>query len=63
MSKDKQEFNFNKYWGPAILKPFVDYSREDVHYCIYCGAIVDTQERVPSKVYSDSIVKKKRDFS
>ena len=51
MSKDKQEFNFNKYWGPDILKPFVDYSREGVHYCIYCGAIADTREHVPSKVF------------
>ena len=51
MSKDKQEFNFNKYWGPNILKPFVDYSREGVHYCIYCGAIAGTREHVPSRVF------------
>ena len=51
MSKDEQEFNFNKYWGSNMLKPFVDYSREGAHYCIYCGAIADTREHVPSRAF------------
>ena len=43
--------NFNVFWGPENLKPFVEYSRKGTRYCIYCGSIADTREHVPSKTF------------
>ena len=48
---EEREFNFKGYWGADILRPFVEHSKKGVHYCIYCGAIADTREHVPSKVF------------
>lgn len=51
MPSREEDFNFNKYWGPDLLKPFVEYSRKGVHYCIYCGGLADTREHVPSRTF------------
>lgn len=51
MLPKKEDFNFNKFWGSDLLKPFVEYSRKGVYYCIYCGAQADTREHVPSKTF------------
>ena len=48
---EEREFNFKGYWGADILRPFVEHSKKGVHYCIYCGAIADTREHVPSKAF------------
>ncbi len=48
---EAESFNFNKYWGPDELRPFVEYTRRGIHYCIYCGAKADTREHVPSKLF------------
>lgn len=49
--EEEENFNFNKFWGPESLRPFVEYSRRGMHYCIYCGSIADTREHVPSKTF------------
>lgn len=51
MIDNEENFNFNKYWGPNLLEPFVEYSRKGVHYCIYCGGLADTREHVPSRTF------------
>lgn len=51
MNTNEEDFNFNKYWGPESLRPFVEYSRQGAHYCIYCGSLADTREHVPSKAF------------
>lgn len=51
MDSEEKEFNFNRFWGPEELKPFVEYSRKGTYYCIYCGSIADTREHVPSKTF------------
>lgn len=50
MSKEDNPFNSN-YWGPEQLRPFVEYSKRGRHYCIYCGAVADTREHVPSRTF------------
>lgn len=49
----QEDFNFNKFWGPEYLKQFVEYSRKGEYRCIYCGALADTREHVPSKTFLD----------
>lgn len=49
----QEDFNFNKFWGPEYLKQFVEYSRKGTHRCIYCGALAETREHVPSKTFLD----------
>ena len=49
--KTKDVFNFNKFWGSELLKPHVEYSRKGIHYCIYCGAVANTREHIPSKAF------------
>lgn len=46
-----EDFNFNKFWGPEYLKQFVEYSRDGTYRCIYCGALAETREHVPSKTF------------
>ncbi|MCD8040686.1 MAG: HNH endonuclease [Clostridia bacterium] len=48
---DEDRFSFKKFWGPADIKPYVTYSRQGEHFCIYCGEISDTREHIPSKVF------------
>ena len=43
--------SFKGYWGSELLRPFVEHSKNRIHYCIYCGSIADTREHVPSKVF------------
>ena len=50
MSEDR-DFTFRGYWGSELMRPFVEYSKNGLHYCIYCGSIADTREHVPSKVF------------
>lgn len=44
-------FSFKKYWGPNELLPHVTFSRNNIHYCVYCGEESDTREHAPSKVF------------
>ena len=48
---DYKEFEFKGYWGADLLRPYVEYSKTGTRYCIYCGAIADTREHIPSKVF------------
>lgn len=48
---DNKEFEFKGYWGADLLRPYVEYSKTGTRYCIYCGAIADTREHIPSKVF------------
>lgn len=45
------DFEFKGFWGASILRPYVEYSKKGIHYCIYCGGLSDTREHVPSKVF------------
>lgn len=49
--QEGRDFNFNIFWGPEYLKPFVEYSRQGTYRCIYCGSVADTREHVPSKTF------------
>ena len=49
--ENKRGFSFKKYWGPDELAPHVTFSRNGVHYCVYCGEESDTREHAPSKVF------------
>ena len=51
MLNKENDFNFNKYWGSDLLRPFVEFSRQGVHYCIYCGSLADTREHIPSRTF------------
>lgn len=51
MDELKHTFSYKKFWDPNELKPYVEFSRKGTHYCIYCGAISDTREHSPSKVF------------
>lgn len=50
MSKNGNR-SFKGYWGAELLRPFVEHSKNGMHYCIYCGSIADTREHVPSRVF------------
>lgn len=50
MSEDK-DFTFRGYWGSELMRPFVEHSKNGLHYCIYCGSIADTREHIPSKAF------------
>ena len=50
MSKNGNR-SFNGYWGSELVRPFVEHSKNGMHYCIYCGSIADTREHVPSKTF------------
>ena len=50
MSKEDKDL-FAQYWGPDEFRPFVDFSRKGLHYCIYCGKLADTREHIPPKAF------------
>lgn len=47
----QEENAFNRFWGPEYWKQYVEFSRQGIHRCIYCGLLADTREHVPSKVF------------
>ena len=51
MSDKEREICFKSFLGPDILRPRVEFTRNGQHYCIYCGAMSDTREHCPSKVF------------
>ncbi|RJQ39086.1 MAG: hypothetical protein C4550_05800 [Nitrospiraceae bacterium] len=48
---EPDNFNFNKYWGPADYKPRVVFERGSDMRCVYCGEAAETREHCPSKVF------------
>ena len=50
-TSEERNFSFKNFWGQSSITPHVEYKRNNITYCIYCGAEADTREHCPSKVF------------
>lgn len=50
-TSEERDFSFRKFWGQDNIAQHVEYRRNNLTYCIYCGAEANTREHCPSKVF------------
>lgn len=50
-AEDRHTCSFKNYSGDESKRPHVTFSRQGVHYCVYCGELSDTREHAPSRVF------------
>lgn len=47
----ERDFNFRNFWGSESKKMYLEFRRDGLRKCIYCGNTADTREHAPSKIF------------
>lgn len=50
-NEERHTCSFKNFLGDESKRPHVTFSREGVHYCVYCGKQSNTREHAPSRVF------------